>query len=116
MVFEVVVKNFNIFGINSKQAEKTNPINKRIFVGFVMLGFNAFFQYMYIINEAQGFQEYIECIYMTSIGTVSCLILATIVFQMKSFFGLIAWANSLLLDAGKDKGSIQCELIKNSSS
>lgn len=103
MIYEVISKNFNMLGINSKQAEKTNPINKRIFVGFIILGLNAFFQWMFLVNEAHGFQEYIECVYMASIGTVSFLVLATLVFKMETFFGLIAWAENLLVDAEKDK-------------
>lgn len=107
MVFEVVKKNFNKLGINAKQSKKSNPINKRIFVGFVVLFFNALFQYLYVIKEATVFQEYIEAIYMSSIATVSFLVLTNIVLQMETFFSLIAWAENILNKVENDKGNTE---------
>lgn len=105
MAFEVVKKNFNMFGINAKQSEKFNPINKQIFVGFVVLFFNALFQLLYVIKEATIFQEYIEAIYMTSIGTASFLVLTNIVLQMKTFFSLIARVDNTMKKIKNDKGN-----------
>lgn len=103
MLFQVVVKNFDGLGINPKQAKKPNPINLKIFVGFVGLFFNALFQILHIVNEAQGFQDYIQTIYMASIGTVGFLVLATIVFKMDDFFRFIECCDDILIQAENDK-------------
>lgn len=103
MLFKVVQKNFDMLGINAKQSEKSNPINKRIFVGFVGLFFNALFQLLHIVNEAQGFQDYIQSIYMASIGTLSFFLLATIVFKMDDFFGFIEWAEDIMIKVENDR-------------
>lgn len=105
MLFDVVVKIFNKLGINAEHANKSNPINGRIFAGFVVLFFNAFFQYLYIIKEAQGFREYIESIYMASIGTVSFLVLTTVIVKMDLIFQFMEWVSGVLIEIKNDKGS-----------
>lgn len=109
MVFEVVQKNFDMLGINSKQSEKPNPINKRIFVGFVLLFCNALFQYLYVFHEAHEFQEYIESIYMASIGTVSFVVLSNTVIKMKTFFSLISSVDATMNELENDTGNSQNE-------
>lgn len=103
MLFKVVQEHFDRLGINAKQAKKSNPINKRIFMGFVGLFFNALFQILHIINEAQGFQDYIQSIYMASIGTLSFGLLTMIVLKMDDFFGFIEWAEDILIQAENDQ-------------
>lgn len=105
MIFEVVQKNFYKLGINAKQSKKSNPINKRIFVGLVGLFFNALFQILFIVNEAQGFQEYIQAIYMSSIGTFSFTLLVTIILQMESFFDFIQNGRDKLNELKDTKGT-----------
>lgn len=106
MLFEVIEKNFDSLGINSTQAEKSNPINKRIFVGFIVLFFNALLQLLFVINEAHGFQEYIESIYMTSIAIISFLILVTIILKIECFFGYMEMVNDVLIEIKNDKGNV----------
>lgn len=107
MVFEVVQKNFDMFGINAKQSKKSNPINKRIFVGFVLLFFNALFQYLYVFYDAHEFQEYIEAIYMSSIGTVSFIVLANTVVKMDMLFSLIALVDETMNEVENDTSKSQ---------
>lgn len=94
-----------MLGINAKQAKKSNPINKRIFLGFVVLFFNALFQYMYVINEAHVFREYIESIYMSSIATVSFLVLTTIVLRMDLIFRFMEWVSDAVTQIENDEGN-----------
>lgn len=107
MLFDVVVETFNKLGINAEQSKKRNPINKRIFVGFVVLFFNALFQWLYVINEAQNFREYIESIYMSSIGTVSFLVLTSTVVKMDLMFRFMEWVNGVLSEIENDKGNAE---------
>lgn len=107
MAFEVVQKNFNMLSINSKQAKKSNPINKRIFAGLILLFFNALFQYLYLFCDAHGFQEYIESIYMASIGTVSFVILTNTVLKMDMLFSLIDWVDEITTELENDTGKSQ---------
>lgn len=96
MLFELVQKNFAIMGITLTQSMQVNSFNGRIRFGFILLGMNIFHQYMYILNEAHGFQEYTESIYMASIGTVSFLCFSTVVFKMTRLFELIKKAEELI--------------------
>lgn len=107
MLFDVVVETFNRLGISAEQSRKPNPINKRIFLGFVVLFFNALFQYLYVIIEAQGFREHIQAIYMSSIGTVSFIVLTTTVVKMDLMFRFMEWVGGVLSDIENDKGNAQ---------
>lgn len=107
MVFTVLQRKFDTLGINADQAKKTDLFNTKITLGFIVLSFDVFFQYSYIVNEAQGFQQYTESIYMSSIATASLLFLATIVFKMDKFFELIEWVEVLLIESDKDQGNLK---------
>lgn len=105
MLFDVVVETFNKLGISAKLSKKPIPINKRVFAGFVVLFFNALFQWLYVIIEAQVFREYIEAIYMASIGTVSFLVLNTTVVKMDLMFRFMEWVGGVLCNIENDKGN-----------
>lgn len=104
MLFGIILKNFDMLGISAKQSKKSNPINARIFAGLVALFCNVLFQLLFIANEAQEFQEYIQSIYMSSIGTLSFFSLAMMVVQMDSFFEFIENIHKLLIKIENDKG------------
>lgn len=68
-------------GITLEQSMQNHPFNGRILFGFLLLGMNIFHQYMFIFNEAQGFREHIESIYMASIGTASIFYVLQLLFS-----------------------------------
>lgn len=84
-------------GITLEQSMQNHPFNGRILFGFLLLGMNIFHQYMFIFNEAQGFREHIESIYMASIGTVGFLCFATVVFKMDHLFKLIKKSEEVIV-------------------
>lgn len=96
MLFVLIQKNFAVMGITFEQSTQVHSFNERIRLGFLILGMNIFHQYMYILDEANGFQEYTESIYMASIGTVSFLCFSTVVFKMARLFELIKKAEELI--------------------
>lgn len=97
MLFELIQKNFAIIGITLEQSMQTHPFNGRILFGFLLLSMNIFHQYMFLFKEACGFREHIESIYMASIGTVSFVCFATVVFKMDLLFKLIKKTEEMII-------------------
>ena len=62
-IFQTIQKQYVILGIgSSNHPTQKYPFNRRIVFGVFIFGILFTFQSMYIIREASGFMEYVECI------------------------------------------------------
>lgn len=95
-VFEIPLKNFAIVGIDSNLATQTYPLNGKIFMGFLILGYGICASLTYLIHDAKTFAEYTILIYACSFVTLLGFILLVIIIKVEKMFDLINACDQLV--------------------
>lgn len=89
VAFQLVKANFAILGITAHQSIQPNRFNDlKILMAFFMFGLAIILHFVYIFYVANTFDEYVECITLTSGKFVIFLFLFTVVYKMTTLFQL----------------------------
>lgn len=102
--FQNVRKKFEILGLGPDLAMQPYPFNRRLCMGFLLLGFINTFQLMYIFNEAETFAEYTQSIYFCSIFTDGIAQIIVSIFKVHTLYEFIDGTN-VALNIGKRKSN-----------
>lgn len=87
VAFQLVKANFALLGITAHQSIQPNRLNSlKILMAFFMFGIIIILHFMYIFYVANTFDEYVECITLTSGKFVIVLFLCTVVYRMATLF------------------------------
>lgn len=89
MVFLLTQKNLTKMGISKRQSQQAYPFSVKILMEILMLGLNAIVQFIFLVHDASGFRECTESIYMTSIGMVSFVCFASLIFKMTEIYKFV---------------------------
>lgn len=88
-VFRLVQANFAILDITANQSIQANRFNSlKILTAFFVFGTGIILHCVYIFHVANTFDEYVECITITSGKFVIFLFLYTVVYKMTTLFQL----------------------------
>lgn len=89
VAFQLVKANFAISGITAHQSIQPNRFNDlKILMAFFMFGLAIILHFVYIFYVANSFDDYVECITLTSGKFVIFLFLFTVVYKMTTLFQL----------------------------
>lgn len=90
-LFQILQQNFAIWGIDSDHSTRKNPLNAKIMISSVLHGIFIVSSVLYILNEANSFEEYTNGIYSTAslVLTNSCYVI--IIWTMKDCFEFIGF-------------------------
>lgn len=88
-IFQMSQKYFTILGISPNLIVQPYPFNRRISIGFLMLGLVLICNYVFIIYGAKTFLDFSQSIYIGSALAVGSLALAVLVFRVKILFEFI---------------------------
>lgn len=89
-IFQTIQRHYVSLGISSPApSSQKNPINTRVFIGFLLFGLNAASQLIYIIYVANDFMGYMEVICASSGSTIIFVCFAAIVHKMTLLFETI---------------------------
>ena len=81
-VLQTSQKYFAIMGISSEQSNQKYPMNAKILIGFIVLGYSFVAHLVYLIYIANTFDKYIECICATVAMAVITTCFLSMVFGM----------------------------------
>lgn len=88
-VFRTVQKKYEFLGIcPSNESTQENAFNKRI-IGFFLFGTNFALHVLYIIHEAHGYMDYMECINSTFTSIITSVCFGAIAFRKTELFECI---------------------------
>lgn len=60
MVFLLIQTNLAKIGISKPQLQQAHPFNGKILIGTVVFGINAIVQFIFLVQDAEGFRGYTE--------------------------------------------------------
>lgn len=96
-IFRTVQKRYGIVGISSSnQLPKKYPFVNRILTGFLLFGCSFVSQFMFILDTASGFMEYMECISSLAAGIIIFVCFAAVVVRKTTLFESIANIENLI--------------------
>lgn len=109
-ILQKVQKQFALVGISPSSDHSTELFNKKIFVGFFLYGYPIVSQIIYIVQVANGFIEYVECVCATAASTIVFVCFASIVLRKAAVFKLIDDVEKLI-DTSKKPSYSSCHFL-----
>lgn len=94
--FRTVQKYLAIFGISPKLVTQSYPLNKKISLGFLLLGSATISICVYILNDANTFLEFTKSIYFMCVAIFFIAQLLTIILNVDTLFEYMERSNSML--------------------
>lgn len=88
-VFELIRNNLATIGITPKLADQSYPFNESILFRFLMIGTGTCCTFIYIFNDANTFADYVQSIYIGSLGLLIIIALLIIFPKVKKLFEFI---------------------------
>lgn len=88
-IFQVIQKNMAAAGISPKLLIQSYPLNGKIFIGFVILGFDFTSFCVYLFNYAQTLGDGMQSIFICSVTIYVSTMLTIIILNVKKLFNLI---------------------------
>lgn len=85
-IFQTVQANYKLLGISPTQSSHHFPYNPKIFLSFVNFGLSMASYIMYLIQVAENFKEYIECVTTLSALFIIVVCYGAVVFNIKGTF------------------------------
>lgn len=95
-VFDNLLRHIRVLGITSSLPMQAYPLNRRILLGFFILGFCISGILLFIIYDAQTFIEYIQSIYFCSMAIFIAVTFLFIILDIEKLFKLISGYDSLV--------------------
>lgn len=77
---------FAVLGISSEQSKQKFYFNYKILMGLILLGYSLIAHFVYLIDIANTFDKYIECICATIAMVVVTTCLVSMIFGMSTLF------------------------------
>lgn len=95
-VFKSIQKNLAITGIGPKLVTQPYPLNGRILMGFLLLGFGNTFTCVFIGNYAKTFSEYTQSTYFLSAEILFIFALIIVILKVENLFEFINCCDCML--------------------
>lgn len=96
-VFSIIRRRLAAVGIaSSNRSNRKYPINGRIILGFLILGFIFSSQFVYTLYVANGLMEYVEVVGATSASALVFVAFTDIVFKQRLLFESIDGLEKLI--------------------
>lgn len=96
-IFRNVQKRYKTLGIiPSNQSAQKCSFNTRIIVGFCLFAYLIVAQFVYILQVATGFMQYMGCICSASAGTIVFVCFAAVVLRKTTLFECIDQIEKLI--------------------
>lgn len=94
--FAMSRKYFAIAGITVNLAERSCPLNRKILMGFLMLGSGIYSSIAFITRDAETFAEYTQSIYMGSLLTFISFAVLILLSRVTEVFDAINGCDNLV--------------------
>lgn len=94
--FKIVREDFAMIGIDPTLVTQSYPLNKKIFMGFLLFGSATIFTSVYFVNYAETFFEYTQSVYLTCVGILFITELLITILKVDTLFEYMNRCDSIM--------------------